>query len=148
MNDTEMNVDQHILAEDLSNKINFEFTRSFLVKPLDPIMVKKEYDVPVPEDTTDKIREDKNEDEMDVVDYDKVEKEVKTVESDFKRAIVLKVPHEYKEMLTNEKMRPMDIKVGDIVIFRDGVSRWFDVLKDSQLVAIYDIIAVENNDGK
>lgn len=144
MNDTEMNVDQHILAEDLSNKINFEFTRSFLVKPLDPIMVKKEYDVPVPEETD----KDKAEDEIDVVDYDKVEKEVKTVESDFKRAIVLKVPHEYKEMLTNEKMRPMDIKVGDIVIFRNGASRWFDVLKDSQLVAIYDIIAVENNDGK
>lgn len=128
-------VDQHILAEDMEKKIKFDFPQYFLVKPLDPIMVEKEYDVPKP-------AECQNEDDCEI-EYEEVEKEIKTVESDFKRAVVLKIPREYTNMMKNDNIPALDIKVGDIVIYRAGVTKWFDVLKDSQLLRTYDIIAIE-----
>ena len=36
-------IDQTKLAEDVSSKINYEFRQHFLVKPLDPVKVKKEF---------------------------------------------------------------------------------------------------------
>ena len=40
-------VDQSVLAEDVSKMVPYEFTDTYLVKPLDPIKVKKEVPVPV-----------------------------------------------------------------------------------------------------
>ena len=137
----EQTVDQSQLAEDLSSKIKLEFTRDFLVKPLEPVMVKKEFDKPVAKDNTPKT----DENGIEAVDYDSVETEVKEGESDFRKGIVLKVPHEYNVQKADEKYGDsvIDIKIGDIILYHNRAARWFDQLKDAQLIRQYDIIAVE-----
>ena len=129
-------MDQSQLANDLSDKIEYDFNREFLVKPLEPVMVKKEFSKPVAE--SEKPTKDEN--DIEAIDYKDVETEVKEVESDFKRSVVLKVPHEYKQQLEGDKYIPMDIKVGDVIVYKYG--KWFDLLKDTQLVSAYDVVAV------
>lgn len=129
-------MDQSQLANDLSDKIEYDFNREFLVKPLEPVMVKKEFSKPVAE--SEKPTKDEN--DIEAIDYKDVETEVKEVESDFKRGVVLKVPHEYKQQLEGDKYIPMDIKVGDVIVYKYG--KWFDLLKDTQLVSAYDVVAV------
>ena len=41
--DEEKLIDQSVLAEDVSSKIKYEFRDFFLIKPLDPVKVKKEF---------------------------------------------------------------------------------------------------------
>lgn len=137
----EQTVDQSQLAEDLSSKIKLEFTRDFLVKPLEPVMVKKEFDKPVAKDNTPKA----DENGIEAVDYDSVETEVKEVESDFRKGVVLKLPIEYIAQKSDEKYgnSVIDIKIGDTVVYQNRAARWFDQLKDSQLIRLYDIMAVE-----
>ena len=134
-------VDQTQLAEDLSSKINLELAREFLVKPLEPIMVKKEFDKPVAKDNTPKA----DENGVEAVDYDNVETEVKEVESDYRKGVVLKVPVEYISQRNDERFGDsmIDIKVGDIVVYKNKFGVWYDLLKDTQLVRVYDIIGVE-----
>lgn len=129
-------MDQSQLANDLSDKIEYDFNREFLVKPLEPVMVKKEFNKPVAE--SEKPTKDEN--GIEAIDYKDVETEVKEVESDFKRGVVLKIPHEYKQQLEGDKYIPMDIKVGDVIVYKYG--KWFDLLKDTQLVSVYDVVAV------
>ena len=136
----EIKIDQSVLAEDISSKIEYEFRNFFLVKPLDPIKVKKEFSKPVAKDDTAK----KDENEIEAVDYDQVETEVKEVDSDYRKAVVLKTPFYYEKTLM-ENPNMMKIKVGDIILYKENRSMWFDLIKDSQLVKIYEIIAVENN---
>ena len=40
-------IDQSVLAEDVASKIPYEFRDFFLIKPLDPVKVKKEFSTPV-----------------------------------------------------------------------------------------------------
>lgn len=136
--DKEKLIDQSQLAESVAEKIQYDFRDKFLVKPLDPIMVKKEFSKPVP---TGESTKDEN--GVEAVDYDKVETEVKEVESDFKKGVVLKVPFTYSERMKDEKFREMPIKVGDIIVYSYG--KWFDIMKDTELVGMYDVIAVINN---
>ena len=134
-------IDQTQLAEDLSSKIKLEFAREFLVKPLEPVMVKKEFDKPVAKDPTPK----KDKDGVEAIDYDEVETEVKEVESDFRKGVILKVPTEYVCQKADEKYGNslLDLKVGDIILYPSKAGRWFDQIKDSQFVRVFDIIAVE-----
>ena len=81
-------IDQTQLAEDLSSKIKYEFRQMFLVKPLEPVKVKKKISEPVVKDTKPK----KDKDGIEAVDYDEVKTEIKEVDSDFSRAVVLKLP--------------------------------------------------------
>ena len=118
----EMIMDQSPLAEDLAKKIHFDMLRDFLVKPLDVIMVKKEFDKPVAADTTP---------------------EVKEVESDFRKAVVLKVPQEYETQMKNDTYPVPPIHVGDVIVYTARAGRWFDLLKDTQLVRSFDIVAIE-----
>ncbi len=136
--DKEKLIDQSQLAESVAEKIQYDFRDKFLVKPLDPIMVKKEFSKPVP---TGESTKDEN--GVEAVDYDKVETEVKEVESDFKKGVVLKVPFTYSERMKDEKYREMPIKVGDIIVYSYG--KWFDIMKDTELVGMYDVIAVITN---
>jgi hypothetical protein len=136
--DEEKLIDQSQLAESVAEKIQYDFRDKFLVKPLDPIMVKKEFSKPVP---TGESTKDEN--GIEAVDYDKVETEVKEVESDFKKGVVLKVPFTYSERMKDEKFREMPIKVGDIIVYSYG--KWFDIMKDTELVGMYDVIAVIAN---
>lgn len=131
------NVDQTVLAEDISNRIHYEFTKEFLVKPLDPVMVKKEFSKPV-----EKTEAKKDANDIEAIDYDEVETEVKEVESDFMRGIVLKIPHEYSSRMEGD-FAPMDIKIGNIVIFPVNQKRYFDLCKDTVLVNSYSIVGVE-----
>lgn len=133
-------IDQTKLAEDVSSKIKYDFRQLFLVKPLDPIKVKKQFSEPIAKDNKPK----KDKDGIEAVDYDEVKTEIKEVNSDYTRAVVLKLPYEYTHPMTSQEIRQMPIKVGDVVVFRTPRGpMYFDLLKDSQLVALYDIIAIE-----
>ena len=134
-------IDQSGLAEDVASKIPYEFLDFFLVKPLDPIKVKKEFSSPVANKETP--TKDKN--GITAVDFDKVETEVKEVDADVRKGVVLKIPTSYQNQINNEKVAGITykIKVGDIVLFPDTHGKYFDLLKDSKLIRYYDIIAVE-----
>lgn len=130
--------DNEKIAESVSEHIKFDTLRQFLVKPLDPVMVKKEFSKPV---TTKAPTKDEN--GVEATDYDKVETEVKEVESDYRKGIVIKVPLEYQKMMKDEKYPATPINVGNTVIYRAMSGMWFDHIKDSQLVDTYNIIAIE-----
>lgn len=130
-------IDQTPLANDISSKIHIEFADSFLVKPLEKIKVKKEFSKPVPK--SDKPKKDKN--GIAAVDYDKVETEVKEVDSDYREGIVLKVPFQYQQFMNSEKTTSMPIEVGDTIIYDDKAGRFFDLIKDTQIVKHFNIIA-------
>lgn len=128
-----------LLANDVAGKIHYTMLKQFLVKPLDPVMVTKEFSKPV----TDK-QAVKDENGVEAVDYDNVETEVKEVESDFRRGIVLKVPHEYEQRLNDDKWAPLPIKIGNVIVFKGRYGEYFDLCKDTMLVSQYDIVAVED----
>jgi len=129
-------IDQSVLAEDVASKIPYEFRDFFLIKPLDPVKVKKEFSTPVAKDNAATSKKD----DIDVQDYDEVKTEVKEVDSDYRRGIVLKSPVWYptEEMKENEI-----IKTGDVVLFKDTAGMFFDLVKDSKIIRLYDIVAVE-----
>lgn len=127
-------IDQSQLAESVAEKIQYDFTDTFLVKLLDATKVKKEFSKPVSD--TAKASKDKN--GVEAVDYEKVETEVKEVESDFRKAVVIKLPVSYNNM----KDRPYDVNVGDVVLIRDRRGECFDLLKDSKLIYYFDIVAI------
>lgn len=130
-------IDQSVLAKDIAEKISYEFMDHFLVKPLDPIKVTKEFTKPVSEN-----KPVKDENGIEAVDYDKTETEVQEVDSDFRKGIVLKVPFSYTRM-SEAGSHNMEINVGDVIVFRERAGIYFDLLKDSRLVRYYDIMAVE-----
>lgn len=130
-------IDQSRLAESVAAKINFEFARDFLVKPLDPVKVKKEFSEPV---TNNKAKKD--EDGIEAVDYDKVKTEVREVDSDYSKGVVLKIPHEYTMQSTSD-YTPFPIKVGDVILYRSNAAKYFDLVKDTQVIRSYDVIGKE-----
>lgn len=130
----EVSVDQTPLAEDVSSKIKYEFFDSFLVKPLDPVKVMKEFSTPV---SKEDVKKDKN--GVEAVDYDEVKTETKEVEANYRKGIVLKIPYNIKN---DERVRDC-IHIGDVIIYPDRSARDFDLLKDSKLVRFYEIVAVE-----
>ena len=136
MNEENEIVDQSALAESVSDKIKFSFLDYFLVKPLDPIKVTKEFSKPVSTGTPVK---DAN--GVEAQDFDNVETEVKEVNSDYRRGIVLKRPLYYE--VEDSKNTFIPINIGDVVIFRDAAGLSFDLLKDSKLLRQYDILGVE-----
>lgn len=141
MEDNEKLIDQGPLAQSVSDQIHYEFKREFLVKPLDPIKVQKEFSKPVPsgEATTDK-------NDITAVDYDKVETEVKEVDSDYRTGVVLKIPQEYSFSMDHDTYPTMKIEIGDVIVFRASKLNYFDLLKDTVLVNSYDIIGKKTND--
>ena len=132
----EIKIDQSVLAEDISSKIEYEFRNMFLVKPLDPVKVKKEFSKPVAKDDTAK----KDDNDIEAVDYEQVETEVKEVDSDYRTGVVLKVPFDSKNRMTSKDFPEMEINIGDTVVYKDNRGVWFDLLKDTQLIGAYDII--------
>lgn len=129
-------IDQSVLAEDVANKIKYQFLDYFLIKPLDPIKVKKEFSKPVDTKLT------KDEDGIEAQDFEKVETEVKEVDSDYRKGIVLKCPL-YYENNNGDANSFQHIKIGDTVIFRETAGLRFDLLKDSRLIRQYDILGIE-----
>jgi hypothetical protein len=130
-------IDQSVLAEDVSSKTPYSFRDFFLVKPLYPVKVKKEFSTPVAKDNTATSKKD----DIEVQDYDEVKTEVKEVDSDYRRGIVLKRPEYYAT--ADDLGTEREIKVGDVVLFKDTAGSFFDLVKDSKLIRMYDIVAVE-----
>ena len=128
-------IDQSVLAEDVASKIPYEFRDFFLVKPLDPVKVKKEFNTPVA-----KGEPKADENGIEAQDFDEVKTEIKEVDSDYRRGIVLKCPVWYptEEMKENEI-----INIGNVVLFKDTTGSFFDLVKDSKIIRLYDIVAVE-----
>ena len=126
-------IDQSVLAQDVADRIKYCFMDYFLVKPLDPVKVKKEFSKPV---STGTPVEDAN--GIEAEDFDTVETEVKEVDSDFRKGVVIKCPTYY-----DEPGIKMHADVGDVVIFRDAAGLRFDLVKDTRLLRLYDILGVE-----
>lgn len=126
-------IDQGSVAQSVSDKIKYSFYDYFLVKPLDPVKVKKEFSKPVSAGTP---VEDAN--GIKAEDFDCVETEVKEVNSDFRKGVVIKCPSYYDEPGTKTYA-----EVGDIVIFREMAGLRFDLIKDSRLLRLYDILGIE-----
>ncbi len=135
MEDEKM-IDQSVLAEDVASKIPYSFRDFFLVKPLDPVKVKKEFSTPVA-----KGEPKADENGIEAQDFDEVKTEVKEVDSDYRRGIVLKRPEYYAT--ADDLGTEREIKVGDVVLFKDTAGSFFDLVKDSKLIRMYDIVAVE-----
>ena len=132
-------IDQTPLAEDVSSQIKYQFLDFFLIKPLDPIKVKKEFSKPV---SNGKPTKDEN--GIEAQDFEEVETEVKEVDSDYRRGIVLKRPLYYEDATKGENKPVLpNIKIGDVVIFRDTAGLRFDLLKDSRLLRQFDILGIE-----
>lgn len=141
MEENEKMVDQAPLAQSVSEKIPYTFTDMFLVKPLDPVKVKKEFTKPV---AKDKPTVDEN--GVEATDYAETEVEVKEVDSDYRKGIVLKVPISYTKAFDNENTCLTPINVGDVVVFKDTTKYYFDLIKDTVMLSSYNIVAIE--DGK
>lgn len=131
-------IDQSQLAEDISKKLAYQFRDCFLVKPLEPVKVMKEF-TKLPENGTPA----KDDNGIEAVDYkeEEIQKEVKEVDSDFKKGVVIKIPYDYTKQMEDEKWPSMPVNVGDIMIYKYGT--WFDLVKDTQLVRNYDFVAIE-----
>ena len=134
----ENKVDQSLLAEDVSNMIEYEFFDFFLVKPLDPVKVKKEFSKPVVKGkSTDELG-------IEAQDFDEVETEVKEVDSDYRKGIVIKRPM-FLDMMKEEDKNSnpfANIKLGDVVLYRNAAGLSFDLVKDSKLLKGFDIFGV------
>lgn len=138
MNEENTIMDQSELAQSVSENIKYQFLDFFLVKPLDPIKVTKEFSKPVSTGTPTK---DKN--GVEAQDFDNVETEVKEVDSDYRKGVVVKLPMYYTEPVDPEHPTMRPIKVGDVVVFREAAGLRFDLLKDSRLLRQYDILGIE-----
>lgn len=112
------------VLETVVNGIEWSMLKDVLVKPLPPIMVTKEFTEQVPNGKVD---------EDGFNEYD-TKTETKEVESDWATGIVLKIP-------TN--LTDPQFKVGDTIVYNKKFAMYFDLLKDTQLVKPYDIIAVK-----
>ena len=109
------------VLETVVEGIEFTFEKDILVKPLEPVMITKEYEEQIPTGEQDEEGFNKYE----------VKKHSKEVESDFARGIVLAVPTQVES----------SIKLGDTVVYPKKFAKDFDLFKDSQLVKPYDVVA-------
>ena len=126
------------LAKSIEKGIKFAFAKEFLVKPLPKKKIKKTFVVPVKSDK----QTGKDSNGVDAVDYDTAE-EIKEVDSTFREGVVLKVPTRYVSQKADERFNDNipDVEVGDVIVYSYG--KYFDLFKDTQLVSMYDVTAVE-----
>lgn len=109
------------VLETVVNGLEYSFEKDILVKPLDPIMITKEYTEQIP--TGEKDEEGFNKYET--------KTHTKEVESDFAKGIVLSIP----------TGADSTVKVGDTIVYPKKFAKDFDIFKDSQLVKPYDVVA-------
>lgn len=109
------------VLETVVNGLEYSFEKDILVKPLNPIMITKEYTEQIP--TGEKDEEGFNKYET--------KTHTKEVESDFAKGIVLSIP----------TGADSTVKVGDTIVYPKKFAKDFDIFKDSQLVKPYDVVA-------
>lgn len=115
------------LLDSVISTIEYEFVKDILVKPLEAIMIEKEFEEQIP--TGEKDEEGFNL-------YD-TKKTTKQIESDFAKGIILALPREYKVV---EGQQPLE--EGNVIVYPKKFAKDFDLFRDSQLVKPYDVIAV------
>lgn len=108
------------VLETVIEGIEYTFEKDILVKPLEPVMITKEYEEQIPTGEQDEEGFNKYE----------VKKHTKEVESDFAKGIVLAVPANVDT-----------ITVGETIVYPKKFAKDFDLFKDSQLVKPYDVVA-------
>lgn len=113
------------VLETIMNGVGYTPLKDILVKPLEPIMVTKEFTSPSP--TGEK-------DEQGFEKYDTIT-ETKEVESEWAEGIVLLIGKDIKDLPLAE---------GDTVVYCRKFAKDFDLFKNSQLVKPYDIVAVKS----
>lgn len=109
------------VLETVVEGIEFTFEKDILVKPLEPVMVTKEWEEQIPTGEQDEEGFNKYE----------TKKHTKEVESDFAKGIVLSIP----------TVVETTIKIGDTIVYPKKFAKDFDLFKDSQLVKPYDVVA-------
>ena len=109
------------VLETVVEGIEFTFEKDILVKPLEPVMITREYEEQIP--TGEKDEEGFNKYE--------VKKHTREEESDFAKGIVLAVPTTVET----------SVQVGETIVYPKKFAKDFDLFKDSQLVKPYDIVA-------
>lgn len=114
------------VLETVVNSLEYEFEKDVLVKPLEPVMVKKDITEQVP--TGEK-------DENGFETYE-TKTETKDVESEFSKGIILAMPHSVKALPETP-----NYNIGDTVVYVSKFAKDFDLYKNSQLVKPYDVIA-------
>lgn len=139
MNNEEL-IDQAPLAESVSEKIPYNFREHFLVKELEPVKVKKEFNIPIPK--SEKPKKDEN--GVSAVEYDDVKTEVKEVDSDYRLGVVIKLPYNYTNN-QDETRPPFQINIGDVLVYTARYGREFDLIKGSALINTYDIIGIKES---
>ena len=114
------------VLETVINGLEYIPLKDILIKPLEPIMVKKE------------VTEAVGTGEKDVDGYEKFETktEVKEVESEWRTGILLAIGTELTTLTTQP-----EFAVGDTVVFNKKFAKDFDLFKDSMLVRPYDCLA-------
>lgn len=112
------------VLETVVNGIKWNMLKDVLVKPLPAITVTKEFTEQIPNGKVDK--DGFNE-------YD-TKTETREVKSDWATGIVLQIP---------SNMTDAQYKVGDTIAYNKKFAMYFDLIKDTQLVKPYDIVAVK-----
>ena len=118
------NVSNEVLLDIVKERLNYRMVKDILVKPLDPIKLKRITNVPVKTDELD-------EEGQPVMTMEQKEIEV---ESNFREGIILALP-------TNAAY-DTNLVVGMKVAYPHKYSIDFDLFKDSVLVKPYDIVSI------
>jgi hypothetical protein len=113
------------VLETVLSKLDYTMLKDVLIKPLAPIMVTKEIQVP-------KTTGEKDDTGADI--YDGTETVTEEFESSFREGVVLAIPTDIETKYS----------VGDVVIFHVRSAAYFELFKDTMLVKPYDVIAVKN----
>lgn len=121
-----MSIEDKNLLDTVLSKLEFQFIKDILVKPLPEEYVEKEITKPINTGETD-------ENGYQITDSETVKEKVPTV---FKKGIVLAIPANYEWQ--DPENHP---EVGDIIAYSRKSTIDFDLFKDSQLVNPYNVVA-------
>lgn len=117
-------VSDESLLKVVTDGIKYRFKKDILVKPLDPIKVKRIMNIPVKTEEVDEEGQPIMEMKQEEVDVD----------STFREGIVLALP--------TEAHCGDNLLVGSKVVYTNKYAIDFDLFKDSVLVKPYDVVAV------
>jgi hypothetical protein len=121
-----MNTEDKELINTVLSKLEFQFIKDILVKPLPEEYVEKEITKPV-------NTGEKDENGYQITDSETVTEKVPTT---FKKGVVLAIPANYQWV--DPVNHP---EVGDIIAYSRKSTIDFDLFKDSQLVNPYNVVA-------
>lgn len=118
------NISNEVLLNMVTDRLNYRMVKDILVKPLDPIKIKRITNVPVKTDELD-------EEGQPVMTMEQKEIEI---ESNFREGIILALP-------TNAAY-DTNLTIGTKIAYPHKYAIDFDLFKDSVLVKPYDIVAI------